>query len=152
MQKKEHQEMHNGYLSIEEAAKELNLCVTRTRCLLDPPDIIEHASQHGPPKYFYSPSRVAEVAEKRKGDKCIRELNKGKRPCYLCRKKCHPSEMTSGICADCHAAKIVRNFACHGDCLFHQPEIARVKILWHAIKNLRDQMVSSSPAGKAKVM
>ena len=131
------------FLSIEEAAKNLNLCVTRARCLLDPPDKIEQ-SAHGPARYYYSPRRVDAVSQKRIGEKSLKEANKGKRPCYLCRKKCHPHEMTSGICAECHAAKIVRNFACHGDCLFHAPEAERVKILSNAIANLQSQMAGNS--------
>lgn len=137
----------DNMLTIEEAANVLGVCVTRARALVDQPDHIAHAG-NAPARYFYCRKRVEAIAQQRKCEKCLKDSNKGKRPCYLCRTKCFPADMTSGMCASCHAAKIVRNFACKGDCLFHSPEERRVQILCQAVQQLRDQL----SAGKVKAM
>jgi hypothetical protein len=54
--------------------------------------------------------------------------------------------LTSGMCADCQAMKLMRNFACHGDCLAHKPDGKRVKCLCSALK----KYIAQLSTGKAK--
>lgn len=132
------------YVEISGAAKILGLGETRARSLLFPPDQITY-TVNGKERFLYCCKRVENVARMRECEKCQRSANKGKRPCYLCRVKCTPADLTSGICADCRAMKIMRNFVCHGDCLFNKPDESRIDILFSALDRLKNQI---SSAGK----
>lgn len=133
-------------VTISGAAQILNLGETRARAILDPPDEISYTLNFKP-KFLYSKERVEEIARQRNCEKFRRSENKGKRPCYLCRNKYLPSELTSGMCPDCRAMKMMRNFVCHGDCLLHKPDCKRVKCLCSALKKM---IAQTFPAGKEK--
>ena len=136
------------FIDISVGAQILGLGETRARALLDPPDKITYLI-NGKARFFYCRQRVEDVARRRECEKCQRSVDKGKRPCYLCREKCLPCDLTSGMCADCRAMKMMRNFVCHGDCLLHQPDEKRVTVLCSALRKLQKQL---SSAGKAKAI
>ena len=138
-------EQCNQCVDISVAAQILGLGETRARALLDPPDKITYLV-NGKARFFYCRQRVEDIARQRECEKCKLAADKGKRPCYLCRTKCQPCELTSGMCADCRAMKLMRNFVCHGDCLLHKPDGQRVKVLCSALKKI----ISQLSAGKAK--
>ena len=130
-------------IDITMAAELLSLGETRARAILDPPERCT-ATANGKPRFLYDCARVEAICNRRKGEKCHREENRGKRPCYLCRRKYTPHDLTSGICEDCRAIKIMRNFICHGDCLMNQPDTHRVNVLAVALEKLKSQLSSGN--------
>jgi hypothetical protein len=130
-------------IDITMAAELLGLGATRARAILDPPERCT-ATANGKPRFLYDYDRVEAVSNRRKGEKSQREENRGKRPCYLCRRKYTPHDLTSGICEDCRAIKIMRNFICHGDCLMNQPDDHRIIVLAVALERLKSQLFSGN--------
>jgi hypothetical protein len=137
-----------NFIDITMAAEILGLGETRARVVLYPPERCT-STINGKPRFLYDSDRVESICNKRRCEKCQRQENKGKRPCYLCNRKFDPHELTSGICEDCRAMKIMKNFICHGDCLMHKPDKKRVKILLVTLRKLKSQM---SPVGKVKAI
>lgn len=134
-------------IDITTAAEILQLGETRARALLEPPEKCTNTI-NGRPRFLYCRQRVELIANQRKCEKCQRAQNRGKRPCYICRTKCNTCELTSGMCENCRAFKIMRNFICHGDCLFHKPDQERLEILRNALSKLQTQL----SAGNANAM
>lgn len=117
------------YVTAAEACQILNLKSTRGRQLLGEPDDVRFQHNKGRCSYLYRLSKVLEVKKQYEQSKCLRCDNLGKRCCYHCRQRFKPEELTSGICPSCQAAKILKNFACYGDCAVCPVSCERLQIL-----------------------
>lgn len=122
----------NDFVDISGAAEMLGLHRTQAICVLGKSDetII---TPKGRIKNLYRICRVRETIRQRECEKCERESIKGTRACYHCRNRVSACDLTSGICATCQARKLVKNFACHGDCCKFPYDCERVNILSRVI-------------------
>ena len=117
-----------GFVDIIEAAEILGLHRTQAIAVLGKHDLVA-ISPNNRAKHLYLRCRVEELRRQRECEQCKKENQKGKRSCYHCRNRFSACELTSGICAECQARKLVKNFACHGDCCKFPFDCERVNIL-----------------------
>lgn len=115
-------------ISIHEAAEILGLHRTQAVAELGKPDKIVH-SKNNKEKYLYFRCRAEEIRRQRECKKCQQQNAKGSRSCYHCRNRFSPCQLTNGICTECQARKLVKNFACHGDVCKFPFDCERVNIL-----------------------
>lgn len=135
--------MSETFVTVAEAGEILGVGDTKTRRLLGEPDDVRFQHNKGRCSYLYRLSRVLEVKKQYEQCKCLRCENLGKRCCYHCRQRFKPEELTSGICPSCQAAKILKNFACCGNCAVCPVSCERLQILQKQLTALIQQ--SSSP-------
>ena len=128
--------MDTQLLTIKQAAELLGLGYLQTRIHLGDP-IDYDMSDNGRRRLLYSIDRVMEVKKRRDALKAERALNKGTQKCYQCGTRVPSSDITSGICSKCQAFKIVKNFACHGDYIHGDIDIARLDRVVDAVNALR---------------
>lgn len=125
----------DGLYTIKEAATILNLGYLQTRIYLGDPQAIGTTAK-GRKCLLYSMRRIEEISERRKVVLAEKELNKGKHKCYHCGKRVLQSDLTSGICSECQALKLVKNFACHGDYINGKLDKHRLVCVYNALKSL----------------
>jgi hypothetical protein len=125
----------DGLYTIKEAAAILNLGYLQTRIYLGDPQSIG-TTPKGRKCLLYSIDRINEIQDRRKVVLAERELNKGKVKCYHCGKRVPHYDLTSGVCSECQAIKLVKNFACHGDYINGKLDRHRLICLYNAIKSL----------------
>lgn len=120
------------FYSVNSATSELGLHSPEyCRSLLGAPDCVVKCKTGV--RYLYSAEKVRKAKTDLANNRQKRIEDKGKRRCYQCKERFPRADLTSGICAECRARKIVLNFACHGDCLLHCPDPSRVCLLKKAI-------------------
>lgn len=131
-------ESQEGLVTIEEAAEILGLKRSQTRAVLGEPYTVWQTAA-GRIQYVYQRDQVEYIKSRR--DEIIekRIKQRGYRSCYYCKLKFSRKELCDGLCADCQARKIVRNFACHGDCFRHELDAQRLRILSSAINRLKSE-------------
>lgn len=123
------------YVTVEEACEILQLHRSQTRVLLGAPDRVWQSAV-GQIQYVFDVERVYQIKRAREERRKLKEAELNQKECYFCHCKCKKEEMRGGICFDCQARKIVRNFACNGDCGKNCFNIARLKMLAKAIAEL----------------
>lgn len=111
---------------------------TYAKKFLGEPDLIEKGKTAE--RFLYFPETVEKAKKELEAHKQKCKNEKGKRTCYLCRKKFEKSELTSGMCLTCKATNIVANFTCKGDCLCKQPEYKRYCALREAIARYGEEI------------
>lgn len=131
-------------VDVAQAASILGLRGTQARAILGEPDDVDIIPS-GQTKYLFRRCRVEELRRRRECERCKRQQDKGKRSCYHCRNRFPECELTSGLCASCQAVKLVKNFACHGNCCNCEVDCSRIRILAGALAKFQLEM-----AGQAK--
>ena len=116
------------YVDVQTASEILGIKRTQTLAELGEPDD-KFVTPSGRTKYLYLRCKVQQIKRLRECEKCLRQNKKHKRSCYHCRNYFAPQELTSGICADCQAKKLVKNFTHHGDCCKNPFDCERLKTL-----------------------
>lgn len=119
------------YVTTEEAAEIFGLKRSQARAILGEPDS-SWLCATGQVQYIYLRSRVLDIKSRREEQLRKRRMELGQRSCYYCRKRFVKSDLCDGLCAECQAKKLVKNFACHGDCFRHELDIQRVRLLMNA--------------------
>ncbi|MBS1369810.1 MAG: hypothetical protein HPZ91_07640 [Lentisphaeria bacterium] len=130
-------------IDVKEAAEILGLGGTQTRAVLGEPDEIDIIST-GQAKHLFFRCRVEETRRRRECEQCRKSGDKGKRSCYHCRNRYPECELTSGLCAKCQAAKLVKNFACHGNCCKCPVDCSRLRILAGALAKFQLEAVGQA--------
>ena len=124
-------------VTVDEAAAILGLKRSQTRAILGEP-YNSWLTASGRTQYVYLKEVVERVRQKRAERIAEKQCHKGYRSCYYCRKKFAKKELCDGLCQDCQARKIARNFACHGDCFRHELDMQRLLILKNAVSQLEE--------------
>lgn len=122
-------------VTIEEAADILGLKRSQARAILGEPYSVWQTAA-GRTQYVYEKSRVEYIKARREEIIRKRIELRGMRSCYHCRQKFERKDLCDGLCANCQARKIVRNFACHGDYYRHELDVQRLRILSEAAATL----------------
>lgn len=131
-------EQEVNLITIEEAAEFLGLKRSQARAILGEPDTVWQTAA-GRIQYVYDKRRVEDIKTRRDKILATRIAQRGMRSCYYCHLKFNRHELCDGLCVKCHARKIVRNFACHGDCFRHELDVQRLRILSDAINRLESE-------------
>ena len=115
-------------VTIEEAAEILGLKRSQARAVLGEPYTAWQTAA-GRIQYVYQRNQVEYIKARREEIIRKRIKQRGMRSCYHCRQKFERKDLCDGLCANCQARKIVRNFACHGDYYRHELDVQRLRIL-----------------------
>lgn len=91
-------------------------------------------------RYLYFPETIEKAKKNLDEHRKKHKEEKGKRSCYLCRKKFEKSELASGMCLICKAENIVANFSCRNNCLCNAPEYKRFCALREAIARYGEEI------------
>jgi hypothetical protein len=118
----------SSFIDIAEASAILGLHRTQAIAVLGKHDVTV-ITDKSRTKHLYLRCRVEELRRQRECEKCRKESVKGKRSCYHCHNRYSACELTSGLCSECQARKLVKNFAHHGDCCRFPYDCERVNIL-----------------------
>ena len=124
-----------NFVTTEEAAEILGLQRSQARALLGEPDRVWESAA-GRIQYIFDRQRVMSIKDKREQRKIKRQTEQGLRSCYFCRENFHKEELFGGLCPSCQARKLIKNFACHGDCCRNCCDNSRLQLLSDAIKQI----------------
>lgn len=125
-------------ITVDEAAVILGLKRSQARAILGEPHTVWRSAA-GRSQYVYLKTEVELIKRKRESIIQKRIAQRGFRSCYYCHQKFEKNQLCDGLCADCQAKKIVRNFACYGDCFRHELDVQRLRILSNAINRLETE-------------
>ena len=131
-------------LTIKEVAEVLNLGYLQTRIYLGDPDDYT-VTANGKQKYLYTLDHVSDVKDKVMTRRAEKLRNKGKRKCYYCGAVSDKERLTSGICVECQAHKLVKNFVCHGDYTTGKIDTDRLESIASALHNLQTNIAQRQP-------
>ena len=131
-------------LTIKEAAEVLNLGYLQTRIYLGDPDDYT-VTANGKQQYLYTLDHVRDVKDKVMTRRAEKLRNKGKRKCYYCGAVADKEYLTSGICVECQAYKIVKNFVCHGDYTNGKIDTDRLESIASALHSLQANIAQRPP-------
>ena len=124
-----------NFVTTEEAAEILGLHRSQARALLGEPDRVWESAA-GRIQYIFDRQRVLSIKSKREERRIKRQIEQGLRSCYFCREKFHKEELFGGLCPKCQARKLIKNFACHGDCCKNCCDTKRLELLASAIEQI----------------
>lgn len=124
-------------VTVEEAAEILGLHRSHARAILGEPYTVWQTAA-GRMQYVYERKEVEHIKCKRDEIFQKRKAEKGMRSCYYCHCKFQKQQLCDGLCPCCHARKIARNFACHGDCFRYELDVQRLRILKNEIIQLEE--------------
>ena len=122
-------------VTIEEAAAILGLKRSQARAVLGEP-YNSWFTAAGRTQYVYLRSLVENIKTRRENIIKKRIEQRGYRSCYHCHEKFTKSQLCDGLCNGCYARKVVKNYACHGDCYRHELDVQRLEMLKQAIKDI----------------
>ena len=134
----------NGeFYSVRNAAELIGLkSISYTRRRLGAPDAVE--KQKSGVRFLYTLRHIEKLKFTLKRERKERESERGKIACYHCRRRCDKCALKSGICPDCQAKKLVKNFACHGDCTKCAPDCHLLRVLDRALHEYGRTVVGES--------
>ena len=124
-----------NFVTTEEAAEILGLHRSQARALLGEPDRVWESAA-GRIQYIFDRQRVLSIKSKREERKIKRQTEQGLRACYFCREKYHKEDLLGGLCPKCQARKLIKNFACRGDCCKNCCDTKRLQLLASAIEQI----------------
>lgn len=125
------------FVTIEEACEILGLQRSQTRALLGEPDRVWESAA-GRIQYIFKKEKIYAIKQKRKERQRKREAEHGLRACYFCREKHLKEKLTGGICVECQAKKLVKNFICQGD-YRNRFDLSRLQLLTNVIDQIKQE-------------
>ena len=124
-----------NFVTTEEAAEILGLHRSQARALLGEPDRVWESAA-GRIQYIFERQRVLSIKNKREERKIKRQIEQGLRSCYFCREKYHKEDLFGGLCLKCQARKLIKNFACRGDCCKNYCDTKRLQLLANVMNQI----------------
>lgn len=124
----------NDLLTIEEVAEILGVKRSQARALVGEPDKA-WTTAAGRTQYVYDAKRVLYIKARRAEIKKKRAEQKGYRSCYYCHDKFIKKDLCDGLCVNCSAQKVVKNFVYRGDWFSPTMDMKRLLVLANAVKN-----------------
>lgn len=124
-----------NFVTTEEAAEILGLQRSQARALLGEPDRVWESAA-GRIQYIFDRQRVLSIKSKREERKMKRQAEQNLRSCYFCREKYQKEDLFGGLCPKCQARKLIKNFACRGDCCKNCCDTKRLQLLSNAIEQI----------------
>ncbi|MBQ9787024.1 MAG: hypothetical protein IJW33_02510 [Lentisphaeria bacterium] len=126
------------FVTTEEAAEILGLRRSQARAVLGEPDHSWYSAA-GRIQFVFRLDRVLDIKARREEHFRKRAAQLGFRSCLHCNSKFSPKELCDGLCTDCQARKLVRNFACRrGDFFRKELDAQRLRALSEAVRHFAE--------------